>query len=372
MQVEPYLLERWMAELGARQIRYNLSGSYGPPWTLEELLDLAGQDRRQEILEMELLYSHAEGREELRAAIAAMQGVAPEQVQIVTGASEALLILFLMASGPQANVVVSFPSFPPYTAVPRLLNLEVRSYSLRRENGFQLDPDEVKGLVDSNTRLLILNSPHNPTGSTISFDAIRSLHDFAAQRGIPFVVDEVYHPIYHGPPTPSADSLPHAIILGDLSKSLCLSGLRVGWIIERDPRRLQQYFDARSYFTISNSPLAEALAAVAVENRETIFARGRRIAAANLQLLDTFFSEHANLLNWVRPRGGFTAFPWLTNGEDARSFCRALAREGISLVPGDCFGLPEHFRLGFGASGERFPQALEKLASFVGHYAKTP
>ena len=174
------------------------------------------------------------------------------------------------------------------------------------------------------------------------------------------VSDEVYHPIYHQEQTASASVLAKAIVLGSFSKSLSLSGLRVGWIIDRDPERVRNYANARSYFTISNSPLSEELAIVALRHRDTILARTRRVASANLNLLDPFFVEWEGDPGWVRPSGGTICFPWLKRGSDAREFCRAIAERGVLLAPGDCFGMPEHFRLGFGLAEEGFEAGTTK------------
>jgi aspartate/methionine/tyrosine aminotransferase len=89
------------------------------------------------------------------------------------------------------------------------------------------------------------------------------------------------------------------------------------------------------------------------------------VAQRNLALLDQVFARHADVLRWVRPAGGMIAFPWLASGADTRDFCRGLARSGVLMVPGDCFGQPSHFRLGFAASGERFPRAIERFADFL-------
>jgi aspartate/methionine/tyrosine aminotransferase len=191
------------------------------------------------------------------------------------------------------------------------------------------------------------------------------LHDFCANCGVQFIVDQVYHPIYHGLERRSAARLPHATILGDFSKALCLSGLRVGWMIERDPQRREQYLNARSYFTVSNTALGERLAAFAIHHSDAIYQRVRQLSQANLALLDSLFKEHAGTFGWVRPQGGMTAFPWLLDGFDARDLCRSLAGQGVLLAPGDCFGMPSHFRIGFGTSGDRFPLAVERLAEFL-------
>jgi aspartate/methionine/tyrosine aminotransferase len=286
-------------------------------------------------------------------------------VQVVTGAAEALLILFFLAAESGANVVLPKPGFPANSALAESLGIAVRYYTLRAENQFRVELDEIRQLVDRNTRLLLVNSPHNPTGAVLSDEEMQGLHDFCVDRGIQFVSDQVYHPIYHGPRTQSAARLPHATVIGDFSKALCLSGLRVGWMIEHDPLRRERYRNARNYFTITGNVFGERLAVLALEHSQTIYARASQIANQNLALLDRLFAQHDGFLHWLRPRGGMTAFPWLADGVDTREFCLRLAKRGVLMAPGDCFGQPSHFRLGFAASGDRFPLAMERFAEFL-------
>src|SRR5215471_2525414 len=356
MNLIPFLLDEWLNKnhFSDPPISYDLASSTGAAWTLAEFMALLDDAERERLKEMPLLYTPNEGTGELRSALAGMHGVDPKQVQVTTGAAEALFILFFLAAEPGANVVLPFPGFPPFHEVPGSLGIETRFYRLRRENGFQIDPDEIKQLADSNTKLILVNSPHNPTGAVLDASALNAVHDFAAARGITFVVDEVYHPIYYGAAAGSAEKLPHATVVSDFSKAFCLSGLRIGWIVERDRRRIEQYCRARSYFTVSNSPLTESLAVAAVLHRDKIFARASRVAGANLMLLDEFFARHQDVLGWIRPAGGMTAFPWMIDGSDSRRFCEGLAERGVLLAPGDCFGIPDHFRLGFGAAAQGF------------------
>lgn len=372
MDLPPFLLDRWIEQKHAPDspIEYDLASSTGPVWTLRELLSLSGGDEVQAMLDTAISYTSATGIPALRAAIAVLEGVEPDAVQVVTGASEALLILFFLAAGSSANVVLPNPGFPANTALAESLGIAVRYYSLRAENHFRIDPDEIRRLVDRNTRLLVVNSPHNPTGAVMSDQEMDSLHDFCAERRVQFVSDQVYHPIYHGPETRTAARLPHATVISDFSKALCLSGLRIGWIIDRDPVRRERYRNARNYFTITANVFGERLAVFAMQHSIDIYARARHVAQQNLALLDKVFGRHADLLRWVRPLGGMTAFPWLASGADTRDFCRALARVGVLIVPGDCFGQPSHFRLGFAASGERFPQAIERFADFLDSSAR--
>ncbi|HLK53651.1 MAG TPA: aminotransferase class I/II-fold pyridoxal phosphate-dependent enzyme, partial [Candidatus Angelobacter sp.] len=245
------------------------------------------------------------------------------------------------------------------------LGLETRFYRVRRENGFRIDPDEIKRLADSKTKLILVNSPHNPTGATIGDGEMEALHDFTAKRGIQLVSDEVYHPIYHGSQTQSAARLPHATVIADLSKAFSIAGVRTGWMIEHDVLRRQQYWNARAYFSITNTTTGEILSEIAVRRRDVVLGKAQETATRNLKLLERFMADHRDVLGWIPPQGGMTAFLWLVSGEDTRPFCQAAAEHGILLAPGDCFDVPSHFRLGFAAAGDDFSRALERFGAFV-------
>ncbi len=364
MQLKPFLLDAWLDQY-EHEIEFNLAASTGPNWTVDDILALADDETGHRFLHHNLVYSRPAGADTLRAAIAEMQGVPVESVQIVTGASEALVSLMWLAAEPGANVIIPLPGFTTFSALPESLGLETRCYRMRRENGFRIDPDEIKRLADSKTKLILVNSPHNPTGATLGDGEMESLHDFAAERGIQFVSDEVYHPIYHGRQTKSAARLPHATVIADLSKAFSIPGVRTGWMIEHDAHRRQQYWNARAYFSIANSTTGEILSEIAIRRRDVVLGKTQNAATRNLKLLERFMADHRDLLGWIPPQGGMTAFPWLVSGENERPFCQAAAERGILLAPGDCFDVPSHFRLGFAAAGDNFSAALDRFGAFV-------
>ena len=197
MKLPPFLLDQWLDQKFSANtsIEYDLGSSTGPVWTFRELLALAGDGGLERLLDTALSYTPAGGSLELRQAIASMENVDPDDVQVVTGAAEALVILFFLAAEPGVNVVLPSPGFPTNMALPEGLNIEIRRYTLRPENGFAVDLDQIRGLVDQNTRIVLVNSPHNPTGAVLSDKEMESLHDFCAERGIQFISDEVYHRI---------------------------------------------------------------------------------------------------------------------------------------------------------------------------------
>ncbi|HEV2879273.1 MAG TPA: aminotransferase class I/II-fold pyridoxal phosphate-dependent enzyme [Candidatus Eremiobacteraceae bacterium] len=370
MRLKPFLLEQWIEKYTEPPIEFNLSGSTGPVWNLRDLLQLAGAGSVERLLDSNVVYSRSTGASSLRDALAEMQGVAPEHVLVTIGAAEALAHTFYLAAEPGANVVVPFPCFPPHQWLPESFGLEVRSYHIPRENAFQIDLDEVKSLVDARTKLILVNSPHNPTGMVLSDGDLGSLHDFAAERRIQLVSDEVYHPIYHGRATSSAARLPGATVIGDFSKAFALSGLRLGWIIERDAQRREAYLTTREYVTISNSPVVEFLAEIAVRHRDAILKRTREVATTNLQLLDQVMAAHPDVLQWIRPQGAMIAFPWLVAGGDTRGFCEAAIMQGLLFAPGDCFGSPEHVRIGFGVGQDWYSRAMQRLSDYLRSWAR--
>jgi aspartate/methionine/tyrosine aminotransferase len=364
MQLKQFSLDVWLNTY-EHDAEFNLAASTGPPWKMSDLLNLAGDAERQRFLNHTVGYGPAAGSDGLREAVAAMHDVESEAVQIVTGASEALLILSWLAAEPGANVVIPQPGFPTFSALPESLGLETRFYRLRRESGFRIDVEEIEALADARTKFILINSPHSPTGATIDDAEMERLDAFACAKGIQLVSDEVYHPIYHGRASHSAARLPHATTIGDFSKAFPLAGTRTGWMIEHDPARRRRYWNARAYFSVSNSSAGELLAEIAVRNRERVLRVTQEAASRNLEVLDAFMAERRDRFGWIRPRGGMTAFPWLIGEVDARPFCRAAAENGVLLVPGDCFDAPEHFRLGFAAAGDRFAEALERLDARV-------
>jgi len=134
-------------------------------------------------------------------------------------------------------------------------------------------------------------------------------------------------------------------------------------------KRRQRYWTARAYFSISNTTTGEILSEIAIRNREVVLGKTHQAAARNLKLLESFMADHRDVLGWIPPQGGMTAFPWLVSGENSRPFCQAAAERGILLAPGDCFDEPAHFRLGYAAAADNFSKALDRFGEFVASWS---
>lgn len=370
MNLPPFLLDQWLAahEFADPPIRYNLASSTGPGWTLRELLDLEGGESRAEIEGTRLSYAPPQGGRLLRERIAALHGVTADDVLVLTGASEALVALTCHFAGGGGNLVLPQPCYPAVPVLARAWGLGVRTYALDAGRGFAQTADAVLAVVDADTRAVFVNSPHNPTGSVMPAREQQLLASALAARGIPLIVDEVYHPLYFTGDMPTAAALPNTLVLGDFAKALSLPGLRIGWLIDRDARRRAALIDARSYFTISGSPLTEAIGALALAQAPTILGRLRSVANANLARLQRFMDAHADRLEFTAPAGGTTCFPRLREGRDARPLCESLARAGVLVAPGDCFDAPSHLRIGFGSQSQGYDEALAVFAGVLARF----
>jgi aspartate/methionine/tyrosine aminotransferase len=367
MRVPPFKLDAWLAahEFATPPIRFNLASSTGPMWTLGELMALGGGTDAVALRDVRMSYAPPEGGKLLRERIAALHDVDPEHVLVMTGASEALLSLTCLFAEPGASIVLPKPAYPALPVMARAWGLRVREYALRPEDGFAQTAQSVLAAVDESTRVVFVNTPHNPTGSIMTADEQRKLAESLAARGVPLIVDEVYHPLYHGAAVASAARLPNTIVLGDFAKALSIPGLRIGWLIEPDAARRTALLDLRSYFTISGSPLTEAVGAHVLSHADQVLARLRSVSQANLALLAGFMDQHREVIGWTPPAGGTTCFPWLRDGRDSRALCERLAKAGVLVAPGDCFDAPAHFRVGVGALREGYAGALETFRAVL-------
>jgi len=357
MDLPPFLLNQWLES--HHGVEHNLAGSTGPRWTLGELLALG--ESPPDLGAMALGYAPPQGLAGLREEIARHHGVDPDWIVVANGASEAFLLVLSALAHSGGNVVVPAPGYPAYAGAAAAAQLPLRPYRLDRERGFRLDAAAIASEADEGAVLVAVNSPHNPTGAVMTRGECAALATMLGERGVPLLVDEVFHPIYFGAPNPSAAGIDNVIVVGDMSKALAMPGLRIGWIIDPDPIRRARMVNTRSHLSIGSSPILEALALHAFRNRAQVIERTMSVARANLASLTGFMGSMSHVLGWVPPEAGLLAFPWFRDGRDARPFCERMVEKGVLLSPGDCFGMPDHIRIGFGSQADGIGPALDLI-----------
>ena len=233
-----------------------------------------------------------------------------------------------------------------------------------------------------NTKMIIINNPHNPTGAVLGKSFLQKVIDIAAGHNIIIHSDEVYRPIFHGI-TPINDEFPPSIVsmgyerviaVGSMSKAYSLAGIRVGWIASRDSDIVERIADARHYTLISVSTLDEQVAAFALHPNtiHSLLARNIALAKTNMELMEKFVLKNDDAVEWVKPLAGTTAFVKIhRDGRpvDSVDFCeKILEKTGVMFVPGSqCFGdeFKGYVRIGYVNHTDGVKEGLDKATHFI-------
>ena len=369
MRIADFALERYFARWEFA-VRHLLCASDVEGYPLAELLALADDETRGLWEGLRLGYTESTGHPLLRREIAGLyERIDADEVLVFAGAEEAIFCLLNVLLGPGDHAVVTWPGYQSLYEVARAAGSDVTLHELREADGWALDVNRLRAALRPETRLVVVNAPHNPTGMLPTHAEWRVLTDLCVEAGVHLLSDEVYRFLEFDPAdrlVAGADALDRGVSLGVMSKSFAMAGLRIGWLATRDRALLERVAAFKDYTTICSSAPSEILALIALRARETVLTRSRAIVEANLPLLDAFFAERPEAFVWVRPRAGSVAFPRLTlPGTTVDDFAAELVEaEGVLLLPGSRFGHPgNHFRVGFGRTD--LPVALGRLAAFA-------
>lgn len=353
--------------------RYNLAGSDIQSMALAELLAMANPDELRAWEALSLGYTETYGAPALREAIAETYSACkPENVLCFAGAEEGIYCAMHALLRPQDHAIVCYPNYQSAESIP-LSICEVSGWRLAPERDWSPDLDELRSLLRPNTRLISINFPHNPTGKMLEREKFDELVDLCRQRGLWLFSDEVYRRIEREPAKrlpQGADVYERALSLNVMSKAYGLAGLRIGWIACQDKRALLRMERLKHYLSICNSAPSEALALIALRNRDRILEQNRNLVDRNLALLEAFFAQHRDLFEWQQPDGSSIAFPRYLGAEGVEAFTRRLVeKRGVILLPASLFRSelgpvpPDHFRIGYGRAF--VPQALEEVEAFL-------
>jgi aspartate/methionine/tyrosine aminotransferase len=372
MNLPPFKLERFFAKYEFTT-EFLLCTSDCESMSVADLLALemdpeAAAGRLQQLW---LGYTESPGSLALRSEICKLyETMQPDDILIHAGAQEAIFLFMFAALHEGDHVIVHSPGYQSLAEVARAAGCEVSPWWAREENAWALDLDELRHLLRTDTKAIILNTPHNPTGHLLSREAYETVHHFARENDLLLFSDEVYRESEYDPSTrlPAAcDFGEYAVSLGVTSKTYGLAGLRIGWIATKNREIYEKMASLKDYTTICSSAPSEYLAEIDMRNRQKLVARNMEIIRDNLSVMDDFFARHTELFSWVRPQAGSMAFPRYL-GADVDAFCDALVKEvGVLLLPGSVYDdRGNHFRLGLGR--KNLPQAVERVDEFLARH----
>ena len=353
--------------------RYHMTASDAQSMTLAELFSLADPGERERFENLWLGYTETRGDPELRDAIAATyDNLSADDIQCFAGAEEGVYAAMRVLLEPGDHAVVVVPNYQAAETVP-LDICEVSGVELDADDGWRLDPEQLRAAIKPNTRLVSINFPNNPTGAVPSRDVFDAMVQICRERNIYLFSDEVYRLLELDPAKrlpQVADCYERGFSLNVMSKAYGLPGLRIGWIAGRDRDALARFDRYKHYLSICNSAPSEQLARIALAARDRILERNREILRANLIELDRFFADHADLFEWAHPQGGCVAYPKFTGRGGVENFCRRLVEEaGVLLLPASIYrselmATPDdRFRIGCGRAGQS--EGLDAMRRFI-------
>ncbi len=334
-------------ELGYGRIRNNLSESSIGDRTMGEFpVDLSA---------VTLFYGEHRGDTRLRELIAGQTGsdrIGPGNVLVTAGAAGALFIVATALLEKDSHLVVVRPNYATNIETPRAIGCGISYIDLSFEDGFRLDVGAIDRAITPATRLISVTCPHNPTGTMLSWEDLRRLDALAAEHRCFLLVDETYRDLTYGTPYPTAASLSdRAIAVSSLSKAFGTPGLRLGWLISRNPSLMETFLAAKEQIGICGSIVDELLGVAVLERRDEWLARSNRQNLRQLQIVREWIGAEP-LMEWVEPAGGVVCFPRMKipHTFDLDRFYRSLLENhGTYVGPGHWFEMPRHYmRIGFG------------------------
>lgn len=295
-----------------------------------------------------LLYGDHRGNPELRALLAAEAGLDPKGVLLAAGAANALFLVAITLLGREDHLVVVRPNYATNLETPFAIGCPVTHIDLSLEEGFRLDPARVAAAVRSNTRLISVTTPHNPTGTELDAQTLAALVALAEKTGCHLLVDETYREMA-GLSLPIAASLSdRAISVSSVSKTYGLPGIRVGWALSGDAALVERLLAAKEQIVLTGSVLDEAICYEVLRQKETLLPGIRAHIAAQREIVAAWMAAEPRL-RWAPPTGGVVGFPRAAPGLNMPRFYKTLLELGIFVGPGHWFDQdPRHFRIGWG------------------------
>lgn len=368
MKIPPFKLEEFWKKYEFTA-PYLLCCSDAESWKLSEILELADPETRMLWESLNLGYTESPGLPLLRKEIAKLYShIDSEQVLTFAGAEEGIYCAMRTLVEPGDHVIVIDPCYQSLRTLPESFGAHVTGILLDPEKRWRLSLEDLEKAFRSNTKLLVLNYPHNPSGAVLEREVFEGLIQLARKHGAYVFCDEVYRYLEVDEEDrllSIADAYEKGITLNVMTKAFGLAGLRIGWLATQNTEFIQEVGSYKLYTSICNSAPSEILALIALRAKDKILKRNREIMLNNLEILDSFMKRHQKLLSWDRPQSGTMAVVKLLLPVSVEKFTEELVEKmGVLIMPGPVFNLEGNFfRIGFGKKNMR--EVLNHFEQFL-------
>lgn len=369
MRIDKFKVEKWFNQYEKDAV-YDLADTCVESLSIDELLDITGEGI-EDILSCKLNYGAIHGSSRLKNAIAGMyENQSAKNITITHGAIGANHLVMLTLVEPEDKVVSIVPTYQQHYSIPKSFGANVQMFFLKEENDWLPDLKELERVVGTDTKLICLNNPNNPTGAVISDEMMAQIVEIAKKSNAYILCDEVYRGLNHeGNPfsVSIADIYDKGISTGSMSKVFSLAGLRLGWIVAAE-NIMEQINSQREYNTISVGILDDYFAAIAIENKEKIIKRNLNKIATGKEILLNWVTNEPKV-RLVPPKGGTTAFVYYDAPLCSTELCAKLQMEtGVMILPGETLEMDKYLRIGYGNNFEQLKKALKIFSDWLGQF----
>ena len=366
MKIHPFKLERYFAQ-HEFTAKYLLSSSDCDGYELSYLLENASKEELALWENLKLGYTESEGNSLLRQAILQHYKIDSIDNVVVATPGELNFISMNILLDSNDHAITVSPCYQSLSEVVKSINCEL-SYWKPSEDDWTFDPNDLKKLIQSNTKLLILNFPHNPTGSYLTRNQLYEIVEIARKHNLYIFSDEMYHKliiddIEELPPI--CDIYEKGISLWGTSKSFGLAGLRTGWLVSQNKTFLKGVVAFKDYLSICNSAPSEILSIMAINSINLYLEPNLRKIKKNISIFKKFAEKQELISCFIPPKAGSTSFVKLNINCSSLEFSNQLVKKkGIMTVPAEMFEYHgKYIRVGFGR--DNFSEVLEVFDNYL-------
>lgn len=363
-------------------IHVNLSHSCAQALTLNQLFE-GDQAYFNQLLNRPLEYASIQGSVSLRSAIADFHQtynghdcvLSADNVVTFAGAQEGLAAIYQAILKPGDEVIVFTPSYPSLINMVEQCGATIRAIPLLYDGDWQYDLPSLKACINNNTKLIVINAPHNPTGAILSQTQLDDILSLAQGFNCYLISDDVTQPLVHENEvaTQASDAITLAhnllnyektILVSVMSKSFGLAGIRLGWVVSNDHLLLEKLIAIKAYGSICTSLFDEWVAEFALSRAAELIEKNIAIIRKNRIAMKRFVIEHNGTFTWSAPSAGVLSLLKIKIQTPVEPWLAKLAKEeNVLLLPSRLFGLEGSFvRLGLGQ--ENFTDGLASLSNF--------
>jgi len=370
MIIKPFKVEEWMNkyEVGAK---YNIAETCVDSITLEELWQMTGIDGEQfwkEFSKKRLAYGDIEGNPKFREGVSSLyKTIQLENIIPTHGAAGANHHIFYSLIDPGDRIISIMPTYQQLYSIPESYKADVQIMHLKQSNSYLPDLDELRRLAIPGTKMICINNPNNPTGALISNEMLREITKIAKEVDAYVLCDEVYRHLTQEDIWCESivDIYEKGISISSMSKVFSMAGLRLGWIATHDMDVVRSCLSHRDYNLISCGMFDEEIAGIALNHKEKLLDRSRKIVRKNLAILDEWISKEKHVY-YTKPQAGTTALVYYDFDMPSYEFCERMYHEtGAFVTPGECFEEEHSMRIGYASDSDVLKDGLQAITEFI-------